>query len=183
MGRAKLSPQEFEQTKDELLRKLGTYSDSILLDPVKAAIVLDVSVHTLDQHRRKGLPPPYIKMTGMRGLVKYELGEIRRYIQECKVSSTSAASVRWGYQFCDGRHNFLLYQNEVIDVVWGKADLTLDALMFGEDVRVKRLVWEDAFDAEWEEPSLKSDYISDLEKHLMWRIEGLKGLRGNARNT
>lgn len=180
MGRAKLSPQEFEQTKDELLRKLDNYSDSILLDPVKAAIVLDVSVHTLDQHRRKGLPPPYIKMPGMRGLVKYELGEIRRYIQDCKVSSTSAASVRWGYQFCDGRHNFLLYKDEIIDVVWGKSGQTLDALMSDIQLTVKRLTWEESFEAEWGKPGLKSEYISDLEKYLMRRIEGLRGLRGNA---
>jgi hypothetical protein len=105
MGRAKLSPQEFEQTKDELLRKLDGYSDGVLLDPFKAAIVLDVSVHTLDQRRRKGAPPPYIKMDGSKGLVKYELGEIRRYIQSCKTSSTSAATVKWGYQFCDGHHS------------------------------------------------------------------------------
>jgi hypothetical protein len=36
------------------------------------------------------------------------------------------------------------------------------------------------FEAEWGKSSLKSDYISDLEKYLMQRIEGLMGLRGNA---
>lgn len=178
MGRAKLSPQEFEQIKDELLRKLDSYSDSTLLDPTKAAIVMDVSVHTLDQRRRKGMPPPYIKMDGEKGLVKYELREIRAYIDSCKVTSTSAASVRWGYQFNDGRHSFLQHNDKIIDVLWGKSDQTLSILMSNERLKIGRFEWDEAFDMPWVNSHLRTEYLGDMEQHLLWRISELKGEHG-----
>ncbi|WP_342319456.1 helix-turn-helix domain-containing protein [Corynebacterium mayonis] len=78
------------------LSELGTDSDRTL-SSAEAAEFLGISVKTLNNWRVKGRGPAYVKYAGaidglgrQRGSVAYRLGDLREFVAEHRVGTTSS---------------------------------------------------------------------------------------------
>lgn len=91
---SKSKPPSYEELLPhaELLQRLDGLADSVMLDTGRAALVLGISVNTLNHWRSDGLPPPFVKLgRGRVSLVRYRLGELRKYLAGNTFTDTAHA--------------------------------------------------------------------------------------------
>ncbi|HDR9033314.1 TPA: hypothetical protein QDB07_000763 [Burkholderia vietnamiensis] len=97
-------------------------SDDVLITTAQLAMLLNRKVRTLEEDRKKGLPPPFKKPWGERGGVRYRIGTIRDMIANLEdYNSTLEASIALSFgEFLDtagpnDRWPFLIHQGTPID--------------------------------------------------------------------
>jgi hypothetical protein len=71
---------------------LDDLADSVMLDTGRAALVLGVTANTLNHWRTGGKPPPFAKFgSGRTSIVRYQLGELRKFLAGNTYQDTATA--------------------------------------------------------------------------------------------
>ncbi|HDR9283668.1 TPA: hypothetical protein QDB45_005282 [Burkholderia vietnamiensis] len=126
-----------------LLSALGNKEllhDDLWLSPAQAGMVMGRSARMLEDDRKNGTSPPFIKRGGANGPVRYRLGDVRNFMKSAKTFTSNLemhAALSFG-EFLDtagptDRWPFLLHQGTPIDFF---KSLTLGDAITDEDTAV-----------------------------------------------
>lgn len=123
------------------------FSDEFLLTTAQASLLLSVSEDTLNHWRSGGKGPKFLKLIGTsRGTVRYQLGDLRRWIRDRTVTSAGEgmllqkvsfvssavdgpyAEMLHGSDFQRRRHHFIVRKGIIFDYAWHDKQTFFDSI-------------------------------------------------------
>lgn len=81
----------FKLNNDEFLQKIDMLSNELLITQEQLSIMTQISIPTLERDRYAGKGIPFYKH---KKLVRYKLGDVRKYLAENTFNSTTESQVK-----------------------------------------------------------------------------------------
>jgi hypothetical protein len=180
----------------EVLRALHLLPDAAALTPEEAAVLLRLSVTTLERLRKGKSGPAYIQggTKGAKGTnqkITYLKGDLLSYQQSLKVQSSMAAAVRKGQAFLlpyanpiPKRSDFDLVTKRPFYMVSGELEiyrcvLNVSMSEFITNLGERRIAWLNPVHAamlNWADSASKAEYVEEIQCALEQTMKILKSM-------